>query len=170
LYYLNNDNHFYEYHVDTIDTVYKLVTDFLKQQLDLGQFEKHTDSIGSKAHFETAYFEYRVSKAKITMNFILIIFLSIITLSGLFASFKIPGAPIFLHVLDIFLSVLCVQALYFMIKVDLKSKDMYLQLSSGNDSFQCGFNDDNIQIYNKKNISTINIYGPHRGLEVYSKL
>ena len=159
LYYLDNDNHLYEYHTDKLADLCKIASDFFNQQLDLGTFDKHMFSTGSRSHFDTSWFEYRVSKVKAALNFILIAFLSSVSILGTILFFKMNDAPIFLLFLDIALDVLCLSSFYFLIKIYLKSKDIYLQISSGNSNFQFGGNQESAETYSKKDILRVNIYG-----------
>src|SRR4051812_13455873 len=51
IYYLDNDNHLYEYYVLSVDEACNLVTDYFNGTLDLTKFEKHLFNFGNKAHF-----------------------------------------------------------------------------------------------------------------------
>ena len=62
LYYLDSDNHLYEYHAPDIDDACIKVADFFNASLDLQKFEKHFLNVGNKAYFDTNYFEYRESR------------------------------------------------------------------------------------------------------------
>src|ERR1700740_3678003 len=65
LYYLDNENHLYEYHAADITEACKTLADFFEGKLDLGKFDKHFFNIGNEPHFLTSSFEYRFTFKKI---------------------------------------------------------------------------------------------------------
>jgi hypothetical protein len=158
VYYLDNDNHLYECYVRDVDAACNLVTDFFNGKLDPSKFEKHLFNIGNQGHFVTDYFEYHLNKIWVFFCFLLIVFISIMCIVGTFAFFWMNNAPWPLIILYIFLDILALQSFYFMIGVLIKSKNTYLQLSKGNDSFNLSRNGMSYT-YNKVDISQINIYG-----------
>jgi hypothetical protein len=159
LYYYDRNNHLFELHVPTLEDACHVVTDFFNGLSIEEKFDKHLFNIGAKGHFETAAFEYRVHKLATSLYFLLIALLSCIALLATVAFFKMDNAPIPLLVLDIFLDILCLQSFYFMVRLYLKSKDMYLQLSTGSLDFQFGDNEQSVITYHKKDIAAINVYG-----------
>ena len=89
-------------------------------------------------------------------------------LSLTIALFKIRTMPGLLTPLYLILDSLCLQAFYFMIKIYLKSSSMVLNISSGREAFEFGSGDEN-RSYNKKNISSIDIYGqPSRSSKIFN--
>lgn len=162
LYYFDANHHLYEYHTDNLDEACKQVDDFFNSQLDTGKFEKKLLSVGSKSHFETACFEYRVNKTKVvlTIFFISVLFLFVASVTVIMP--KLPGPAALIVVPYLFIDFIYLSAMVLYIRVFLRSKDMYLQISSGNDGFRFGLNQDAAENYDKKNIARINIYGSSR--------
>ncbi len=158
LYYLDNDNHLYEYHTPDLDDADNVVSDFFNGQIELQKFEKHLFSVGNKSHFETAKFEYRISSMLCLLYLLLMTSLSIAMIGGTFAFFLVKGFPFLMLFFCLFFDAFILQGFYFFIKTFIKSKNICLTVSSGADNFQ--FENDGESInYNKKDISAINIFG-----------
>ncbi|MHB8209305.1 hypothetical protein [Mucilaginibacter sp.] len=156
LYYLDNESHLYEYHAPTIEDVCSIVTDFFNEGLDLQKFEKKTFSLGSRKHFENGYFEYTLNK---TWNSLYILFAFAILIPIMIVTVVIALASMYwLMPLYLILDLLYIQGIYFMVMVSLRSRNLSLNITSGQDYFQFG-NEDDRQQYDKKDISEINISG-----------
>jgi hypothetical protein len=159
LYYLDNDNHLYEYHANDINEVRALVTDFFNGQLELQKFDKHIFNIGNQPHFVTNYFEYREKLWRIMM---LTSFLLIYGVGALIADVaiiikwaKMPiGIILFIVLFSLIFYVILGKIYYnaFM------NRNAYLQISKGNDEFSFGYNEDEVKVYNKKDILNITSY------------
>jgi hypothetical protein len=157
LYYLDRDNHLYEYHTAEMAMVNKLVTDFFNDSLDLSTFEKHLFNIGNKAHFETCYFEYSEKLWRILMltSFLLFYGVLFIIIDSVLI-FK--PAPLFLGL--IFWPASAIYY-YFLFKIyynAFANRDSYLQISRGNDTFSFGYSIETIKTYNKADIKEIVSY------------
>jgi len=151
VYYLDKDNHLYEYHAPDINTAGKLVSDFFDHTLDLTVFEKHFFNIGNQPHFITKSFEYQKSEGSITISIVLLIIYSAFALvflvgSGPMGAFIVLPAIIFLFILGLLIKGLLRNS---------KMKGQYLQISRGNNQFYFGENELNAVVYDKKNIKEI---------------
>jgi hypothetical protein len=161
LYYLDRDNHLYEYHASDINDACKIVGDFFTGQLDLEQFEKKFISVGSIKHFENALFDYTVNPAGFIARFIFAIILALLELACAVMMFKLnpPTLAWFTIVpLALFVSGFVFYFAYLQLRYYLKSKNLSLTLSAGNDIFQFGNIDAEVS-YNKADIDIINVYG-----------
>jgi hypothetical protein len=156
VYYLDRDDHLYEYHAPEIDDACNMVRDFFNGQLDLSKFEKHFFNIGNQAHFVNKTFVYSINKVWITLCFLFIYSLAIIVVGGSIGIIIIKLYWVMLFY--IFLDILYLQAIYFMTMVFIKARNMSLEISSGKDGFLFG-NAENMASYNKENIEAINVYG-----------
>lgn len=148
----------FELHEPHLKDACQIVTDFFNGLSIEEKFDKHFFSIGSKSHFETSTFEYRVNNTMLFFRFLLIIILSGSAILGTIAFFKLNDAPFLLLLLDIVLDIICLHAFYFMVRLYLISKNMYLNISRGRDEFQFGIDND-IVTYSKREIESINTYG-----------
>ena len=161
LYYLDRDNHLYEYHAPNINDACKIVADFFAGQLDLGEFEKKFISVGPAKHFEDASFNYTVKPTGFFARLVFAIILALLELLIVVMMFKVKP-PVFIWFtlvpFALFVSVLVFYSAYLQLKYYLKAKDFTLTLSTGNDIFQFG-NIDSPADYNKADIDVINIYG-----------
>ena len=158
LYYLDHDNHLYEYHTDDLNDVCKQVTDFFSQQLDLGQFDKHVFSIGSKHHFENGAFDYGLSKRLVFSYAITVGFLLCVVSFANASLFKVRDMPILVILLLIFLDIIFYAGSYYLIKIFIKTKDMCIYISKGKNEFQFWKNDV-LSEYKKENVARLDIYG-----------
>ncbi|MES2275889.1 MAG: hypothetical protein V4592_07695 [Bacteroidota bacterium] len=157
-YYLDGDNHLYEYHTPELTDECQKVKEFFEGNLNLDGFDKHFFNIGNRGHFNNGNFEYRINKTSTPMYIALMaILLSGIVLVSIIA-FIIPGTPILIYPLVIFNVLLWIWAFYAYIKLYIKSKDLVLIISKGNAIFQFG-TDGNMKIYNKSDITQITSYG-----------
>jgi hypothetical protein len=158
IYYFDVGHHLYEYHTDNLYDAYKQVTDFFNQQLDLGLFEKHLLSVGSKGHFETGLFEYRVNKSSMFLYFVVMLFFLVITAFFTLAFFQTKNALGLLALLPLFFDILYIAIFYFLVRMFFKAKDMSLYITRGSNDFQF-LQDGQLQEFSKKDITAINIYG-----------
>ncbi|MCR8561231.1 hypothetical protein KXD93_26500 [Mucilaginibacter sp. BJC16-A38] len=161
LYYLDNDNHLYEYHVIEKVDVLKIVADFFNSEIELKDFEKHIFNIGNQAHFVTNYFEYREKLWRIIM------LTGFMLLYGVF--FVVADASVFATNTRWYvrLPLVVLSAFYYFILGKIYcnaiiNRDNYLQISKGNDVFSFGYNQQEIKTYNKMDISEIVTY-EHKG-------
>jgi hypothetical protein len=159
LYYFDRDHHLYEFHTPDLKDVYELVTGFFNEQIDLQKFEKHTLNIGTHKHFESMAFDYTISHSK--FYFQLMLMLPAVAFMLISASLSAKGAIRYDYA---FLGFAMISGLLFfylvslMIKVYVKSKNLYLSISCGNDVFKFG-NGETITEYNKTDIDKVIIYG-----------
>lgn len=161
LYYLDNDNHLYEYHTPDLDDADNVVSDFFDGQIALQKFEKHLFSIGNRSHFEDASFDFTISTSKFYLRlFLTCLLLGVLAFSTIMT--VLLPSPIMFRILFVLLMLLIILlgsfSVYFLIKVYSKSKNMFLRISCGNNTFQFS-NYDSITTYNKSDIVEINIYG-----------
>ncbi len=154
VYYLDNDDHFYEYHAVTMESVNNIVLDFFKNNLNLKLFEKHFFSIGKRQHFETDKFEYRMETS---------LFYLYLTFGVIFVTL-FGGYIIIMSILGLNLSFypLLIASfpgliLLYLVYTTFKNKDKfsYLQISKGKNKFLYGKDEQHINEYNKKNIKEI---------------
>ena len=154
VYYLDKDNHLYEYQADDIESVNNMVLDFFKNNLNVKLFEKPFFSIGKRQHFETNKFEYLME----TSLFYLYLTFGIIVVI-LFGSYVI-----IMSVLGVSLSFypLLIASfpgliLLYLVYTTFKNKDRfsYLQISKGKNKFLYGEDEQHINEYDKKNIEEI---------------
>ncbi|WP_158799304.1 hypothetical protein [Pedobacter sp. L105] len=158
LYYLDNDNHLYEYHAQEMEDVSQMVTNFFNSALDLSLFEKHLINIGNKAHFETCYFEYRENPWRILMlNVMLLVYAVLLTIGDVALFFKYsrwPGGLV--------LGIASVLFYYFIFRIFYNAfvnRDNYLQISRGSDVFSFGYTSRTVNVYHKTEIKEIRSYG-----------
>jgi hypothetical protein len=157
LYYLDRNNHLYEYHAPDITDACKIVTDFFAGQLDLENFEKHFFNIGNQAHFVTNYFEYREKVWRILLLNILTLIYGIFFIcisTGLIKSNQPTGLS-FMIILFAGLFLFLLGRIFYSAIIN---RNNYLQISRGNDLFKFGYNEKNIQTYSKKDIDKVVIY------------
>ena len=157
LYYLDNENHLYEYHAPTMDDACKIVTDYFSNQLSLEPFEKHLFNIGNKPHFITQYFEYRTKpwRAVMLTGFVLIYFFVFLLLS-ITSILKngLGGVTLIFAPFILCMGYILARIYYFI----YANRNCYLQISKGNPFFQYGFDEDNIQTYNKADIQEVEVF------------
>ena len=154
VYYLDKDNHLYEYHVPDLNSVSNLVSGFFAQNLDLKLFDKHLFNVGNRAHFITKSFIYRISAWKFFM-LISIFFIYLFLLSLSLFTAKYNTATIFPLGLMLFLfGSFLAYALYRY----LQTRHQYLQISKGNNIFSFGYNEHQIVTYNKSDIQQVIYY------------
>ncbi len=164
LYYLDNNNHLYEYHAPTIDNACAIVTKFFEKQLDLQQFEKHFFNIGNQANFVTNYFEYQVKLWRVLILIHLIVFYAIIltAIDILLFTKDNPSLTKNTHILlTIFFTLASIffnVVLYKMVYSAINNQNNYLQISKGNPIFHFGYDENNIETYNKDDIKEVLVY------------
>ncbi|WP_259067090.1 hypothetical protein HDF24_19980 [Mucilaginibacter sp. X4EP1] len=160
LYYFDCDHHLYEFHTSELNDIYELVTKFFDGQINLQKFEKHTLSIGVHKHFESIAFDYTVSSSKFYFQ---LFFITLAFLAPLILTSRILFTRKISEVYPILVFVVCfslffLYLLVLMLKKYSKFKNMYLNISCGNDVFKFG-DGETITEYNKADIAKINIYG-----------
>ena len=161
LYYLDRDNHLYEYHTAEMQTVDQLVTDFFNSTLDLSQFDKHLFNIGNKAHFETCWFEYREKPWRIFMlTAMLLVYGVFFTVA--WGALLFERAPWIVRLILIPFPSLLIYVLFRIYYNAFINRDNYLQISRGNAVFSFGYTDDEIKSYNKADIKEL-VYYQNRG-------
>ncbi|MBB6126055.1 hypothetical protein [Mucilaginibacter lappiensis] len=154
VYYLDKDNHLYEYHVPDLDSVSKLIADFFVSNLDLKLFEKHFFNVGNRAHFITQSFVYTLSMWKFVILIALFfIYLFLISLSVFTTKFN--DGSLFVTGLMLLLSG---SFLIYTLFVYFKNRHLYLQISKGNGQFSFGLDEQHIVTYNKSDIKQILYY------------
>jgi hypothetical protein len=154
VYYLDKDNHLYEYHAADIDAAEKLVADFFNKTLDLSVFEKHFFNIGNQPHFITNNFIYKVKPSRVFMLIALLL-----VYIGLFISFaaSIPSdTPFILY--PCFLILIIGGFILYTIFLAIQNRSLYLQISRGSNLFYFGKDAQNILAYEKLSIENIVIY------------
>ncbi|MDB5010199.1 MAG: hypothetical protein JWR67_989 [Mucilaginibacter sp.] len=154
LYYLDNDNHLYEYHAPEIDSACALVVDFFNRQLDLQIFDRHFFNIGNKGHFLTNHFEYRERFWRILMINGLLLFYGVFFLIADVTMF-VKNTPIFIGLVIIIFSVIYYLLLAKIFYKAIVNRNNYLQISKGNDFFSFGYNEQAIKAYKKSEISEV---------------
>jgi len=161
LYYFDCDHHLYEYHASDLEHVNEIVNDFFNGEIDLQKFEKNIFSMGAKNHFENAPFDYTISLSKYYFRLFLTILALLMMTIPLTLLISLDGPILFKIIFLSFSSLILLlgfYSLFFIIKVYLKSKNMFLHISAGNNEFKFSNNDD-FTDYNKSDIGEINIYG-----------
>ena len=155
-YYLDNDGHLYEYHAPTIEDACNVVKELFTGDVGLQKFEKITFSIGARKHFENGYFEYTLNT---TWTLCYILFAFAILIPIMIGTIAIALLPMYwLLLLYLVLDLLYIQGIYFMVMVGIRSRNLSLNITSGQDYFQFG-DDNEMQQFDKRDISEINIFG-----------
>ena len=167
LYYLDNNNHLYEYRAPTMDDACTIVTNFFNQKLELQKFEKHFINIGNQAHFETKYFEYRVKLWRVLMLMSLMLFYSVLIFPVNFVVLTKGISPVdsigskllvvFFPIVSLFFCIV----LFLIIRFAFSNRNNYLQLSKGNPIFYFGHDENSIQTYHKTDIKEVLFYSSH---------
>jgi hypothetical protein len=157
LYYLDRDNHLYEYHTAEMQTVDKLVTDFFNSALDVSSFEKHLFNIGNKGHFETCWFEYREKPWRIFMLTALLLLYGVsFTMAN--GALLLTRAPRLIGLVLLPLPLLVLYILFRIYYNAFVNRDNYLQISKGNPIFSFGYTADDVKSYNKADIKELVCY------------
>lgn len=150
IYYLDRDNHLYEYHAAGIDDAVDVVTCYFKGQLDLQKFDKHLFNIGNRPHFVTNYFEYKV---KFWRYFLLAGLISLFLIFLITAAISRMAVAVSTFPMILLLAFLdC--AIYYNI---FSNRESYLQISKGSDTFLFGYDEHNIKTYNKTEVLKLEI-------------
>jgi hypothetical protein len=161
LYYLDCDNHLYESHAAELKDACDIVTDFFSGQIALDKFDKHFLSIGSKSHFENGSFDHTINSfaffGRLFFYFLLFSMLTCCAISIMIVESPL-AAKLILLPFSSFMCLLLLYSVYLMVRYYVRSKNMYLNISYGNEVFQFGDNYDDVKNYNKRDISNINIY------------
>lgn len=157
VYYLNADNHLYEYHTDDLNEACGKVNDFFSGNLNIEDWEKHFFNIGNRAHLLTQAFEYRINAtvfyARFGLMVIVIVFYLLMCIVFFVLRRPVLAACLFLSFGSLFtLSTAMLLRIYF------RSKNLVLQISKGTNEFKFG---DNVEqkVYLKSEITQINMYG-----------
>jgi hypothetical protein len=154
LYYLDRDNHLYEYHAPDIDDASRLVNDFFNKCLDLAPFDKHFFNIGNQPHFVTSYFEYRLKKSRIAFMIAISMIYPALIIASAFGVSK--GDHSLIPVVIPFWVLGCF-VFYILFKV-FQLRHQYLQISRGNNQFSFGQNEDSINTYYKNDIKELIVF------------
>jgi hypothetical protein len=155
IYYLDRDNHLYEYHTPDIEAAKKLVTAFFNQTLDISIFEKHFFNIGNQPHFITDSFEYGIKPRRIAV----VISIPIIYVL-LFAGIVLDASKNNKDIVVPALSMLAIGGVILSIFYKVfENRRQYLQISRGNDRFSFGQDKKSIVVCYKRDIKEIVIYG-----------
>jgi len=155
VYYLDRDNHLYEYHASDIETVEKLVTAFFNKTLDLDIFEKHFFNIGNQPHFITSNFEYGMKSRRIAVV-TCILFIYVLLFAGVMLDATKSNKDIVFPALSMLAIGGVILAIFYRV---FENRRQYLQISRGNDRFSFGQDKKSIVICNKRDIKEIVIYG-----------
>lgn len=160
-YYLDAENHLYEYHTDDLNNEMQKVKDFFAGTLTLGDFEKHFFNIGNKAHVVTKTFEYKVtaSSAYLRISFLILASLVYIIIASVFF---INGIHFFVGCFFLVFSLLFGFMDYVFIKMYLRSENLTLHISKGKDSFDF-FDGQASATYLKSHITEVTFYGRSSG-------
>jgi hypothetical protein len=158
LYYYDRNDHLFELHEPTLDAACDIVTDFFNGCLNEGTFDRHFFNIGSKSHFENGLFEYQVNKLWMTIYMVLAFSFACLFFVFLVAFFYIKDMPEPFVILPLSIELLCWPTFIFMIRMYLKTKDMFLYISSGKADFQF-WHDGILNDYNKEDVVQLNTYG-----------
>ncbi|WDF80869.1 hypothetical protein PQ469_12710 [Mucilaginibacter sp. KACC 22773] len=151
VYYLDKNNHLYDYHAADIEAVEKLVADFFNQTFDLRVFEKYFFNIGNQPHFVTNKFEYHVKVGKIVaLSLSLLAYTAVFSLLFL----KITEGR-WLEVFPILMMVISIAAISYFVATNLKGRHQYIQISKGNNKFSYGVDEQHIIVYDKTDIRVI---------------
>lgn len=161
LYYLDCDDHLYEYPASDFDSILSVATDFFNGQIDLQKFEKHLFNIGNQGHFITKDFIYRVKpwRTILSSRSFIVLFLMFLVFTFAFIS---TNAPFFIFGVPLLLSLPFGGILIYIIRKYLASSNQILQISKGNAIFSFG-NDSDENTYNKNDIKEIIEYARSRG-------
>lgn len=154
LYYLDRDNHLFEYHAPDIKTVGGIITDFFNDQLDLTRFEKNFFNIGNRPHFVTNYFEYRAKGWPLILQTLLLICVSVWFLKVELFLLNAVLAWFF----ELIVALIAVFFYAILLKIYIKTirnRDNYLQISKGSDIFSFGYKSNEIKTYSKRDINGI---------------
>lgn len=168
VYYLDNDNHLYKCYVLSVDDACNLATDFFNGTLDLTKFEKHLFNIGSRKHFENGNFDYTINQSRFYMRFIFtLLFCLPFPFFGVCLTYVNAPILVKLFLIPICFIITCqfIFALLLIIGYYLKSKNIFLHLSSGADSFKFGIGDE-VKEYIKSDIIDITIYWCHQSRRI----
>ena len=157
LYYLDCDNHLYEYHASGLEDVCSIVSTFFEGKIDLAKFEKHLFNVGNIGHFLTNDFIYRVKAWRVVLTSIFIIFYF-----AMFLIFAIAlaskTAPFYIFGIPLLFALAFGGLLVYIFKCYLKCSNQVLQVSKGNNIFSFE-NSEGENTYNKDDIKEIIVYG-----------
>ncbi|WP_413668256.1 hypothetical protein ACEN9X_27920 [Mucilaginibacter sp. Mucisp86] len=153
-YYLDRDNHLYEYHAKTVDEACDLVADFFNQKLNLSLFEKHFFNIGNKPHFITNDFIYRFNSARVfaiglVISVYLLFFFGVLFFTAIGKEKAMP--------VSVFLTMIVTLGILigYIAATTMKGRHQYLQISKGKTQFSYGYDEEHIVVYDKADIKEI---------------
>lgn len=169
VYYLDAENHMYEYHTPELTDECQKVKEYFEGNLNLDGFDKHFFNIGNQGHFITRSFEYRTNLLTVAWppaligSYVACVAIIIGRVNN-YAGFAIGLLVLF---------TVCV----LIITIYYSHKNIYLQLSKGHDDFLFSDNTGEIKHYNKQDIREVIIYqgrnargsGPYSDCDIYLK-
>jgi hypothetical protein len=161
VYYLDCDNHLYEYHTADLNEVCSILSEFFGGQIELQKFEKRLLVVKARKHFENGFFDFTISTTKFYIRFLTLLVFFIFMLVPAILIMTVYS-PLLVKVLIPFLGLvidfLCLFSIYLLVRIYNRSKNAYLQITQGNNIFKFG-NTGAITEYSKLDIAKINIYG-----------
>ena len=155
LYFLDHSGHIYEYHAPDMETACGLVTDYFNGTLNLQKFDKHLIDVGARKHFKSKNFDYTVNHTSFYVSLFVFMALMLFMVVVLIPVIIKDGAVI-ISIAFAVATIVIVAAAINWFKTYLKSKNMFLHLSKGNNIFRLG-EKDAINTYNKADIKAITI-------------
>lgn len=175
LYYLNTNNTVYLKIANTLEDACVLIKTYFEQKGKLKGFEKYSFTIKPSAHFRTNPFEYTINTKSIITFFRfpiimapLIFFMCWLKYLERPESFNSNGVV----AMVLFLLLISSPLIYFFFNYSSADKNYCIQISRGHDEFVYG-TVDNKKLYNKQDITEINMYGvrssrsPWRECEIF---
>jgi hypothetical protein len=157
-YYLDAGNNLYEHHTANLDDDCSKVKEFFEGILNLDDFEKHLINIGSRAHFTTQTFEYRVNPITEYLRFGAIFICLVLYIGMGLTMLFLKDIPALFAPFVFALGTLFITMEVLMLKIYFRSKNMVIKIAKATDNFE--FTDCNgLETYSKKSITEINMYG-----------
>jgi len=161
IYFLDCDNHLYEYHAPDLEDANIVLRDFFNGQIELTKFDKHLFNIGNKGHFFSRDFIYRVKAWRVILTSAPLIVIFLLFFSSAIA---IKSAPFFIVAVPLLISMPCGCLLIYILNCYLGCSDQVLQISSGNNSFSFA-NSNRDSNYNKEDIKQIIVNNHSRNVD-----
>lgn len=149
-YYLDPENHLYEYHSADLKDELREVEEFYQDNLNLEAFEKHFFNIGNRAHFITQTFEYGINNWRTWFVLGVLAVFGSVVIAIIFSMKETAGIVIGI----LFLFGIMITGLANFVD----HTGAYIKISKGHDEFLFGADKDHIVGYNKKDVKEVIIY------------
>lgn len=149
-YYMDPENHLYEYHTADLNEECRQVKEFFDGSLNLEGFDKHFFNIGNRAHFTTQTFEYGVGNWQTVITLSILLIISVLIITAMLSARETFGIVIG--------TIMLLMILTFTLLSFLSFVGVYIKISKGHDEFLFGLDKKHIYTYNKQDVKEVIVY------------